>query len=162
MAKKKKKAASGSARMKALGHKPVQIWLDSHELDLVRRAAAAERRPPATFIRVVAVSMAKAILREEAPGAGPWEKQIQAGDDDENEYEKNPISVEPKHRFKVVFKGDLLPRDVIASSESSARQDALHAELMTGHKGPIFIDRVLDMHHVGSGDESCPLCAANG
>jgi len=64
MAKKGRRVESGSARMKRLGHKPCQVWLDKVERSLVERASKMDRRPMATFIRLAAIDLAKVMLKE--------------------------------------------------------------------------------------------------
>jgi hypothetical protein len=53
--KKKRKQLSGSAKMTALGKKPVLLWLTPEQLDQVRRAAALSMRPVTQFVLFHAV-----------------------------------------------------------------------------------------------------------
>jgi hypothetical protein len=58
--KKKRKQLSGSAKMTALGKKPVLLWLTPEQLDQVRRAAALSMRPVTQFVLFHAVQAAGA------------------------------------------------------------------------------------------------------
>lgn len=54
----KRKKKSGTARMIEQGYHAVQLWLDQKEFEATKRAADADGRPLATWIRRVAYNKA--------------------------------------------------------------------------------------------------------
>jgi uncharacterized protein (DUF1778 family) len=59
--KKKQKQLSGSAKMYRLGKKPILLWVTPEELEVIRAAAAGERRPVAQFVVYHSLQAAEAI-----------------------------------------------------------------------------------------------------
>lgn len=54
----------GRRRMKELGMKKVEVWLDARELALIAAVAADERKQPARWIREKAFQLAEQMHRE--------------------------------------------------------------------------------------------------
>jgi uncharacterized protein (DUF1778 family) len=46
----KKKQLSGSAKMKALGKKPILLWVTPEQMEQLQKAAALQMRPVSQFV----------------------------------------------------------------------------------------------------------------
>jgi hypothetical protein len=60
-----RKIKSGGTRMKELGYKPIQIWLDREDLEFLKVAAANDGRPLTRY--VLRAAMQLATLAQENP-----------------------------------------------------------------------------------------------
>jgi uncharacterized protein (DUF1778 family) len=69
MAKRKQRAKilKGSNRMKQLGKRPIQIWVDDDHHQLLSNAAKMWQRPIANFVKWSAIQAAAIMMREAQP-----------------------------------------------------------------------------------------------
>lgn len=63
--RKPSKQKMGGTRMKELGYKPIQIWVDREDMALLLTAADFDGRPLTRFVLRAALEMARKQLLEE-------------------------------------------------------------------------------------------------
>lgn len=86
MAKRKvSKQARGGTRMAQLAYKPIQVWVDSHDMSLLREAAEFDVRPLSRFVLVAALQAARELILKKIAGGSvaSMSSMIAAASEDE-------------------------------------------------------------------------------